>query len=347
MSSNKHIVWLLPGFASSAEDDSCIPPLLELLEYVSEKEKVKISVIALQYPFVSEKYQIHGMDIHPMNGKNKWFNKWGVWKKTMKTLNELHQIQPINLVHSFWLGDAALIGQAFTAQKNMKHICTLMGQDVLRDNRHLNNKRLTKLTTIALSTFQAEIYFRNTKKRVDAVIPFGIPIPEIDYPKKQYDIIGAGSLIPVKNYEMWIEVIAAIKRKKPNIKAILCGDGDEKTDLKALIEKYDLGTTIELAGQKKRKEVLNLMSESRLFLHTAKHEGQGYVFMEAMNKGLPILSTPVGYALENEKIWKGTDPEKFAEEAIHILRNPDFRVRYQYPDVKETFKKYWAYYKRT
>ncbi len=346
MSSTKHIVWITPGFASSEEEDSCIPTLLDFLSYIQKTKQVRISIIALQYPYTSEKYQVMGADVYPLNGQNKWYKKISVWNRSMRTLAALHAEEPIDIIHSFWLGATALIGQAFSAQRKITHICTLMGQDVLKENRHLRNKRLKDLTTIALSTYQAEIYFKNTGRRVKEIIPFAVE-QEVDFsPKKKYDIIGVGSLIPVKNYEMWIEIIKRVKEKMPGVKALLVGDGEEKADLIYLIEKNHLESSIELAGQQKRKDVLKFMDDSRVFLHTSKHEGQGYVFFEAMSKRLPILSTPVGYSIENEKIWKGIDPQAFADEIVHLLRNPDFRVQYRFPDARDTFKKYWDYYKR-
>jgi glycosyltransferase involved in cell wall biosynthesis len=345
MSLNKHIVWISPGFASSEADDSCIPTLLDLLAQIKAEKKMTVSIIALQYPFSSQPYELLGAKVYPLNGRNKWYNKITVWKKALQTLEQIHKIHPVNLVHSFWLGDAALIGQAFSVQQKIEHICTCMGQDVLKDNRHLNNRRLADVPLIAISEFQAETYYRNTGKRVKEVIPFGMPAQATEPAKKEYDIIGVGSLIPVKNYEMWIEIIEQVKEKIPAVKALLVGSGEQEKDLAALIDKKKLHATVTLAGNKSRAETLQLMGSSKLFLHTAKFEGQGYVFMEAMSRHLGILSTPVGYAIENEKIWKGTSPETFAQEIAHLLRLPDQRVNYTYPDTKETLARYRTYYK--
>lgn len=344
MSSTKNVVWIIPGFAASMEDDSCIPTTLELLKYIETNKDIKVSVIALQYPFTSEKYQLFGTDIYPVNGQNKWYNKLSVWKKAMRILKNLDNQHRIAVVHSFWLGETALIAQAFSKDKKIRHICTLMGQDVLTDNRHLRNKYLDKITFVALSQFQAAYFEKNAKRKVDAVIPFGLPKTELSGLEKKYDIIGVGSLIPVKNYRMWIEIIESVKASYPNLKAILVGHGEELEELKALSQRKNLVSTIQFFGQQKRTEVLKLIEQSRIFLHTSKHEGQGYVFMEAMSKKIPILSTPVGYAIEDAKIWKGTDIQAFSEVIIHILRKLDSNINYKVPDIKETFEKYWEYY---
>jgi 1,2-diacylglycerol 3-alpha-glucosyltransferase len=341
---NKHIVWITPGFASSPEDDTCIPPLIEYLKWIKTHSNITVSIIALQYPFTSAPYEMYGAKVYPLNGKNKWYKKMGIWRKAMKQLQLLHQQQPIDCIHSFWWGETALIGEAFCRGKKIRHICTLMGQDVLSTNRHLKNKRLSKLTTIGLSVFQAEIFKKNTGKKVDGVIHWGIEPGFTESLPKKYDIIGVGSLIPVKNYEMWVEIIAKTKERVPNIKALLVGDGEEKASLQSLIHQYNLEATVQLVGHKTREQTLELIQQSKIFLHTSRHEGFGYVFVEAMHYQLPIVTTPVGYALENEKIWKGTAVEAFAEEIQHILRNKEEKIRYSIPDIETSFEKYLKYY---
>ncbi len=343
--SNKHIVWVVPGFSANAEDDACIPPLIELLEYIQTHTGCEVSVVALQYPFSKDKYQLFGADIYPLNGKNKWFNKISLWKKASQILKDIHTNKPIDVLHSFWLGDTTLIAEAFAKQHKLPHFCTLMGQDVLSSNRHIHSKRLVNIPCIALSQFHAAIFEKNAKRKVKDIIPFGLKERTAITVGKPYDLIGIGSLIDVKNYELWIEVIRLVKLKKPDIKTILVGDGDQRQKLESLIQKNQLQNNITLAGNKKREEVFQLIDQSKLFLHTSKHEGQGYIFFEAMRSGLPILSTPVGYAIEDENIFKAIEPQLFADEILHLLDQSPVPKKYKVPTPQSSFERYWKYYK--
>jgi glycosyltransferase involved in cell wall biosynthesis len=346
MNSNKHIVWILPGFAASELDDTCLPMMLDLLACIQKTKKIDISIVTLQYPYSAIKYEIIGTPVYPMNGRNKWYTKISTWKKTLQTLELIHKTKPIDIIHSFWLGDAALMAHAFSKQRKIKHVCSIMGQDALKTNRHLNNKRLADLPVVAISAYQAETYFKNTGKRVKEIIPFGMP----DYPKsvlkKKYDIIGVGSLIPLKNYKMWIEIIELAKSRFSGLKAILVGDGEERQELLQIIEEKGLGSTITMAFHQSRTETLSLMEQSKIFMHTSKYEGQAYVLMEAMSRNLAILSTPVGYANENEKIWKGTSAADFAEEILQLMNRKEIKINYQAPSVLDTFEKYNALYEK-
>jgi len=344
MHSNKHIVWVVPGFASSEKDDTCIPTLLDLLNHIKKNTDIKVSIIALQYPFSNEPYQIFGSTVYPMNGKNKWWNKASVWKKSLNKLKDLDTEHPIHCMHSFWLGDTTLIAEAFSKQKKIKCICTLMGQDALTENRNIKNSRLANTYTIALTEIQAETFYRSSGRKVNEIIPFGTPEFGFEAAEKKFDIIGVGSLIPLKNYEMWVEIIGLAKGKVPNLKTLLIGDGEQKAELNRLIQKNGLESTITLAGEKSREETLRLIDQSKIFLHTSKYEGQGYVLTEAMSRKLAMLSTPVGYALENEKIWKGTSPQDFADEIAHLLRKPDLRVSYKFMQMKDVWEKYKQFY---
>lgn len=343
----KHIVWIIPGFAANEADDTCIPMMLDFLKYIQQNEKVTISILPLHYPFTSEKYQLYEAPVFPMNGRNKWFKKVSVWKKSLKTLSEINSKNPITLIHSFWLGDCALIGQAFSLQHKIPHICTIMGQDVLGNNRHLRNNRLKDLTVIGLSSFHAELFHKNGGRKVDSIVPFGMVNSLSGQSTKKYDIIGVGSLIPIKNYTMWIEVIDVVAKRMPNIKAILVGEGSQRKELENLVHKKKLDSIIQFAGRKQRAETLQLIDESHLFLHTSKHEGQGYIFVEAMSSKLPILSTPVGHAVENNKIWKGSSVESFAEKIIEILQKNEKKVDYDFPLASDTYEGYKKYYEPT
>lgn len=344
MDSNKHIVWIVPGFSASDKDNTCIPTLLDFLQFIISTKNVTISIICLNYPFSGEPYKIFGANVYPMNGQNKWYKKPGIWKRSLQTLKQLHEQNPIHLIHSFWLGDTAIIGEAFAQQNKIKHICTLMGQDALKDNRHLNNKRLFALNTVAISKIQAETYFRNTGRKPSHIIPWALPKQNILSDSKQYDIIGIGNLIPVKNYEMWIKIIQLVKLEIPKVKAILIGDGSQRPELESLIEKQYLTNSIQLIGHLDRNITMKHLASAKIFLHTAKFEGQGYVLMEAMSQQIPILSTPVGHAVENEKIWKGIDPTEFASEIIKILRKKEVPITYDAPEITNTWEGYSSYY---
>ena len=71
------------------------------------------------------------------------------------------------------------------------------------------------------------------------------------------DIMGAGSLIPLKQYDVFVEVVAAVKKLIPSVKAILCGTGTEERKLKEMAEKYGLEKNITFMGKSSTQKYYN------------------------------------------------------------------------------------------
>src|SRR5260221_640751 len=53
--------------------------------------------------------------------------------------------------------------------------------------------------------------------------------------KRDIDILAVGSLLPLKQYDVFIRIVAEIKKSLPGIKAVLVGNGPEKGALEELV----------------------------------------------------------------------------------------------------------------
>ena len=145
---------------------------------------------------------------------------------------------------------------------------------------------------VALSDFVAREFHKNHGITPYRVIPTGID-PELFDPTpvdKDIDILGAGSLIPLKNYELFLHTIHLCKKKLPGIKAVICGKGPEEKRLRELIRIFNLEENVCLAGEKEHPEVLRHMQRAKVFLHTSSYEGFGAVCIEALYAGAKVIS---------------------------------------------------------
>lgn len=306
MKSGKHVLLLTPGFAADEADDSCIPALQVYLKTFHELfPNYKLSLIAFHYPFSNSPYQWNGIDVFPCNGRNK---KWLSRLKTLRTAKTLsfaiHQKQKVDLIHSFWLGECAEVGEELSNKWNVPHLNTLMGQDVRESNRYLKKHKLNSIPTIALSERHAFGFEKNTRRNVRAIIPWGIESNELKLnTERSIDIFAAGSLIELKHYDWLIRAVAKLKSNFPAIRVTLAGDGPMKESLERLATSLGVLENIRFAGQISRKDVLELMSKSKLFFHPSEFESYGFVFAEARKCGLAIVSSPVGIAKDSVN-WK-------------------------------------------
>lgn len=299
------VLWITPGFAAHENDSTCIPPM-QLLAQQLVRQGIDLQIIALEYPFSDAPYRWHGASVFPCNGGNRRWLKWRTLWRAMHwgkacILEGFRAAQP-PVVHSFWLGWASGLGERLWRRYGIPHYTTLMGQDVLPQNRKflygLDAARAGRL--IAVSDFQNTVFGKNAGFRAKHVIPWGVEeseVPQTLPPNRPIDVLGAGSLIPVKNWEKWLNVIALAVRKAPGLRAEIVGDGAERAKLERLAQQLGLGQTVHFAGNQPRPSVLDKMKQSKVLLHTAHYESFGYVLAEAAMNGCRVVGTPVG-ALE-------------------------------------------------
>jgi glycosyltransferase involved in cell wall biosynthesis len=108
--------------------------------------------------------------------------------------------------------------------------------------------------------------------------------------RRDIDILGAGALIPLKQYNVFIESVSYLKEFYPHIKAIICGKGPDMDWLKSLSRSKKLDGNITFKGELAHKEVLKLMQRSKIFLHPSNYEGFGAVLSEALYAGAQVVS---------------------------------------------------------
>lgn len=300
----KHIVFLTPGFAADELDTPCIPPLQLLVRELSKHEEVHVSIIAFQYPAKHGNYDWHGTKVYACGGDNKGFPaRLTCWKRARNAFKTIHKKNPVDLVHSFWLGECAFIGAGLASKFELSHMCTLMGQDVLPGNRYLRWINFRKLYLVALSQRHAAQFEATSGAKADVLIPWGVgPKKRSNNTQRDIDVLGVGSLIPLKRYELFIETVAPMIAANPALKIVLIGAGPDQVKLEQLAQKQGIQSNFTFTGQLPREKVLEYMERSKVLLHTSSYESFGYVFSEALQAGMKVVSFSVGWA-EASAVW--------------------------------------------
>ena len=316
-----HIVFLTPGFAASEKDSTTIPALQVYLKTLRNTlPEVKMTLISFQFPFTKTTYDWNGITVLPLNGKNKRIKKLWTWKKASRRLKELHRKHPVTCVHSFWIGEASMIGTKFSNKYNIKHIVTVMGQDASDGNSYAERLQHTNTILVTLSKNQQELLTKNYRLE-SIIIPWNLDTSS--FPKLQdttIDILGVGSLHTVKNYINFIDIISILAKEFPKLKACIIGEGTEKKVLQTQIELLQISNNVVLFGQLPRQDVLLKMSRSNILLHTSTYESFGFVFPEALYSGMQLVSKDVGIATEIPE-WKICDTKEIMIKACKSFLN--------------------------
>lgn len=149
------------------------------------------------------------------------------------------------------------------------------------------------------------------------------PIREIE---KRFDVITVGRLSALKRTDVLIRALARVSRRRPDVTAMIVGEGPERERLKRLCASLGLAGRVHFAG--KSDEVELLLNRSRLFVLCSDSEGFSIAMAEAMACGLAVVVSDVGElgelvqdGLSGRLVPRG-DVEAFASAIEGLLNDP-------------------------
>jgi glycosyltransferase involved in cell wall biosynthesis len=257
------LVILTPGFPGTEADSTCLPAQQMFIKALNKNFKdLKIIIVSVQFPFVVSEYEWYGNKVIPLNGRNKRkIFKLLLWMRSWSALKKIKRENNIVGLFSFWCTECALIGKYFGKQNNIRHYSWILGQDARRGNQFIKLIRPCPENLVAMSGFLAEEFYKNYGIKPGHIIPNGIDVSAypVRYPERDIDILGAGSLILLKQYDVYIQIIKELSYQIPAVKSVICGKGPEENNLHSLIRKLSLQNNIFLAGEKPHGEVLQCM----------------------------------------------------------------------------------------
>jgi len=107
--------------------------------------------------------------------------------------------------------------------------------------------------------------------------------------------LNVANLIPLKGQMDLIDAFnKAFHDQFEKVELVIVGDGMLKNELIKRIEELNLSQNIKLLGYLSRKEVLKQMDNSDVFVLPSHYETFGVVLIEAMSRGVPLISTYCG-----------------------------------------------------
>jgi glycosyltransferase involved in cell wall biosynthesis len=323
---SKTLIVLTPGFPVNEADSACLPSIQVFVKNLQKKYPLlNIVIITFQYPFVAKKYTWNGIRVIGIGGANKGkLFRLRVWIKVWRILNDLQNQEHIIGILSLWLGECALLGKRFGKKYGIKYYTWLLGQDAKKNNRYKTLMRSAGHELIAISDSVAKTFEEHYGIEISNVVPIGID--DSMFMNKQtardIDIMGAGSLIPLKQYDVFIEVVKHAKEKVGKLNVLLCGEGPEKAKLHDLLEYYHLQDDITLTGELPHAEVLAHMQRAKVFLHTSSYEGFSTVCAEAVGAGAYVISFCKPMQQDIPHWFIVNTVEEMAEQTISILSKP-------------------------
>lgn len=331
MNNEKTFVILTPGFPSSEDDSTCLPMQQNLGRKLTEiRPDLKFVVISFQYPYHKKTYTWHHLRVIPFSGMNKGgLQRLLLRNQINSALKKINSETEIVGLLSFWCNECAWIGKKFADAHNLKHRCWVLGQDAKKENPYPRRLKLADADLIALSDFVSEEFQRNHGITPRNTVPAAIDPSEFDKYEgtKDIDIVAAGSLIHLKQYGVFVEIIKSIQKSLPSVKAVLIGEGPQRSELEMMITNLGLRENILITGELPHKQVLHYMQRAMLFLHPSSYEGFGVVCLEALYAGAQVISFCKPMKNEISRWHTVKTKEIMLEKALILLRDDKFEIQ--------------------
>jgi glycosyltransferase involved in cell wall biosynthesis len=323
MSKPKTLVIISPGFPADEDDSTCIPSQ-QLFVRALQKQRPDINLVILsfQYPFTAREYVWHGIPVIALGGKNESkLHRLVIWQKAWRALRKINSEHNITGMVSWWLGDCALIGSRFSKKYNIKHYSWILGQDARPGNKYVKWIKPKAEWLIGLSDSLAKEFEANYGLKPKYVMPLGTDISGFEKASgmRDIDMMGAGYLIPLKQYHLFVEAVKRLTVAFPNIKTMICGNGPQMKSLKEQVSRLGLEDNVILKGEISHRATLALMQRSKIFLHTSMYEGFGTVLCEGLYGGAHVISLVSPMEVMPPQFHKADNVDDIVQIATRLL----------------------------
>ncbi len=148
-----------------------------------------------------------------------------------------------------------------------------------------------------------------------------------DIPSAAKDaIVFLGRLHFDKGIDVLLDAWATVVAQIPHARLVLVGNGDQAT-YSSQAERLNITSTLTFAGY--HSDVRPWLKEATAMVLPSRREGAGYVLIEAMAAGLPVVATRLDciteYVDEGTTGWlvPPADATALAEALLNLLRDPE------------------------
>jgi len=155
-------------------------------------------------------------------------------------------------------------------------------------------------------------------------------------------IISVGRVVKRKGFDY---LIRSLKLLNDDVELFIVGDGNEKAQLIDLARELCLIDRVHFLGDISEELKFQYLSNSDIYVLSSLHEGLGIVLQEAMQVGLPIVSTNHGGQVDivahntNGLLVKPCDVEALAD-AINVLLTDNIMYQNISVNNKEALSKF-------
>lgn len=332
--------------------------VFNLLNELRDKEGLKIIALSLNEGVLTGKLSKAGIETHVIPETDNSFA--GIFFKAFKLLKK----KRIDIIHSHRYKEN-LFGFLLAKAMGVKKLITTM-HGLSEPSASSSSSTLTSTSTYERNTnktvgFKTKIDYYilyNYFTRVVAVsqemkkaliekyhfnpnkievIYNGIPLPKtldlnLNLSLKSngsFHIGTVGRMVPVKDFNLFLEIAAEIKKQTNNVHFTILGDGPLKDTLTQKAKDLKLNGCLEFLPM--TPDPMPYYHSLDLYLNTSIHEGIPLSILEAMSCGKPVVAPKVGgipeiiSGEESGVLFEGREPQKIANYCLRLIQDRNLR----------------------
>jgi glycosyltransferase involved in cell wall biosynthesis len=171
--------------------------------------------------------------------------------------------------------------------------------------------------------------------RAELGVPAGAPLVGI-----------VGRLAPVKNHRLFLDACRRVRRRRPDARFVVVGDGELAADLREQARHQDLDGALDFTGW--RTDLADLYAALDVVVCCSINEGLPATLVEAGAAGRPVVATAVGGVPDvvtdgvNGRLVPSGDAEALAGAIEEVLADPELAARLGREGRRLAFARYGA-----
>lgn len=238
----------------------------------------------------------------PVGGSRWPRNVVGV-ASAIPVLEALHRSAPIDHVHAYWLTVPATVAQVAASELGIAWSATAHRWDIYADDRAACKTRSASFIRTVSIRGRDMMKAKVPEGRVFA-LPLGVadPSSRLSSPPIQPRVVCPANLVFVKGHRYLLEAAGMLRQEGIAIEVDFAGDGPLMQELRDHAIRLGVADIVRFHGQIPHAELMAGMDAGRwralvlpsLEVGAETHEGVPISLVEAMKRGLPVLSTSTG-----------------------------------------------------
>lgn len=144
-------------------------------------------------------------------------------------------------------------------------------------------------------------------------------------------VAAVGRLMPQKGFDVALRAFAEVRRRCPDARLVVVGDGPARPDLERLAAELGLGPAVAFTGRLSDDEVVGHYRRAWVLLNGSRREGWGLTLTEAAACATPAVATRIpGHTdavVDGETGLLADGAAGLADATVALLGDPDRRER--------------------